>query len=121
MSISLKLASIIISKIELKLICDPVKVDIDYGISFYLNSNFTTKTKYFSSQTWHIDFEDDVIDELVRYITAGEIEYVVTPEYATTREANKKTIDQLLVKVPSLSLIDSNLEGNKYIDIYKLN
>ena len=94
---------------------------IDYGISFYLNSNFTTKTKYFSSQTWHIDFEDDVIDELVRYITAGEIEYVVTPEYATTREANKKTIDQLLVKVPSLSLIDSNLEGNKYIDIYKLN
>ena len=94
---------------------------IDYGISFYLNSGYTTKTKYFSSQTWRISFEDDVMDEMVKYINSGEIEYVVTRDYSLLHEAEKKTVDELLVKVPNLTLIESDMKGNKYIDIYKLN
>ncbi len=94
---------------------------IDYGISFYLNSNFTTKTKYFSSQSWTISFEDDVVDELVRYINAGEVEYVVTRDYSTMNETYKKTVDEVLTRVPNLTLIESEMKGNKYIDIYRLN
>ena len=94
---------------------------IDYGISFYLNSGFTTKTKYFSSQSWTISFEDDVMEEMERYITSGEIEYVVTRDYATMNSAYKKTVDDLLVKIPTLTLVDSTMKGNQYIDIYKLN
>ena len=94
---------------------------IDYGISFYLNSGFTTKTKYFSSQSWTISFEDDVMEEMERYITSGEIEYVVTRDYATMNSTYKKTVDDLLSKIPTLTLVDSTMKGNQYIDIYKLN
>ena len=94
---------------------------IDYGISFYLNSNFTTKVKYFSSQSWRFSFEDDVMDEMIRYITAGEIQYVVTRDYSTMNDTYKKTVDEILEKVPTLTLIESEMKGNKYIDIYKLN
>ena len=94
---------------------------LDYGVSFYLNGNFTVKHKYFSSQTWHLSYEKDVISEIEAYLKSGQVKYLITGDYSILRAENKATVDTLLKDLDNLELVVDTHEGNKYIDIYRLN
>lgn len=92
---------------------------IDCGVSFYLNLNYTTYIPLFPGQTWTSKFEDYVIPQAREYIDSGKVTYLVTRPYSKVGKENKDIIDAIL-KDYNFELITSEMDGAKYIDLYKL-